>query len=187
MRELKELLDARKEMKDRKPAFIRQDHHRRKRLGRKIKWRKPKGIHSKIRHHLKGRRRMPSPGFKSPSKVLGLHATGLKIVHVHSANDINKIKKEGEGIIISKQVGLKKKAEILKKARELGIIALNLNIDEQLKNIEEFINSKKKQKETKKDSKETETKDEQKPAESTYEQRMEIEKKEKDKLLTKKV
>lgn len=189
MRELKELLDARKELKDGKPAFIRQDYQRRKRLGRKIKWRKPKGIHSKIRHHLKGRRKMPSPGYKSPSKVFGLHATGLKIIHVHSVSDVNNVKKENEGMIISSQVGIRKKAEILKKAKELGITALNLNIDQQIKNIEEFMNTKKKQKETKKDSKEKpEAKEHgQKPAELTEDKKKEIDKKEKDKLLTKKV
>mgnify|MGYP001564637961 FL=1 len=57
-------------------------------------------------------------------------------------------------MIKSRQVGTRKKAEILKKAKELGISALNLNIDEQIKSIEDFINSKKKRKEAKKDPKE---------------------------------
>ena len=193
MRELKELLDVRKEIKDRKPAFIRQDYQRRKRLGRKMKWRKPKGIHSKIRHHLKGRRRMPSPGYKSPSRVLGLHATGLKIMHVRSVSDVNRIKKEDEGIIISKQVGLKKKLGILRKARELGIKVLNFNIDEKIQKIEDFINSKKKtQKGAKKEAKEkTEAKKLPEPGsqgkEISDEEKKGAEKKEKDKLLTRKV
>ncbi|MBI4143410.1 50S ribosomal protein L32e [Candidatus Woesearchaeota archaeon] len=193
---IKEMLDVRSEMKERKPAFIRQDYHRRKRIGRKLRWKKPRGIHSKIRHHFKGRRKMPSPGYKSPSKVSGLHATGLKAVHVHSANDVSKIKKENEGIIISKQVGTKKKLEILRKAKELGIKVLNFNIDERIRKIEDFIGSKKKaQKESKKEAKEKpqlkkdlpEPEPKLRAKEMTDEEKKETEKIEKDKLLTKKV
>jgi large subunit ribosomal protein L32e len=189
MSKIEELLEVRRELKERKPAFIRQDHQRRKRIGRKLRWKKPRGIHSKIRHHLKGRRKMPSPGYKSPSKVRGLHASGMKIVNVSSAKEINNIKKDTEGIVISKQVGIKKRFEILKRAKELGIAALNINIDEHLKKIEDFINSKKKRKKETKDSKEKpEAKEkEHKPAELTEEQKKEMQKKEKDKLLTKKV
>ena len=187
MTELKELLELRTKIKEKKPDFIRQDYQRRKRLGRKLKWRKPKGIHSKIRHHLKGRRTMPSPGYKSPYKVHGLHATGSRIVHVHSLSDLDKIVKDSEGIVIAKQVGFKKKSDILKKARELGIEVLNFNIDEQIKKIEDFVNSKKKeQKEAKKEvkaKKETIEKEQK----LTGEHKKEAEKKEKDKILTKKV
>lgn len=193
MRELKELLDARKELKDRKPAFIRQDHQRRKRLGRKMEWRKPKGIHSKMRHHLKGRRKMPSPGYKSPSKVFGLHATGLKIVNAYSIKDIDRIKKDDEGVVISSQVGLKKTYLMLKRAKELGVNVLNFNIDDKIKKIEEFMSSKKKgQKEAKNGTKEKqeakkdmhESKDQDK---LTEEEKKEAGKKEKDKVLTRKV
>ena len=79
---IEKLLEIRKELKGRKPDFIRQDNNRRIRIGRQNRWRKPKGIHSKIRHHFKGRRKMPSPGFKSPAKVRWLHDSGLKIVNV---------------------------------------------------------------------------------------------------------
>ena len=182
-----ELLELRNELKKNKPQFIRQDYQRRKRLGRKLKWRKPKGIHSKIRHHLKGRRKMPSPGYKSPSKTRGLHASGLEMVCIYSPSGINKIDKDTEGIIISKQVGLKKKFDILKMAKEMGIPILNANIDEQIKKIEDFINSRKKGiKETKKESKEKpETKESEQKL--TDKQKKEIQKQEKDKILTKKV
>ena len=188
MSRINELLEVRREMKERKPAFLRQDHHRRKRIGRQMRWKKPRGIHSKIRHHLKGRRKMPSPGYKSPSKVSGLHASGMKIVNISSAKEINNIKKETEGIVISKQVGFKKRFEILKRAKELGIAALNINIDEHLKKIEDFVNSKKKEKKETKDPKEKpEAKGKEHKPELTEEQKKEMQKKEKDKLLTKKV
>ena len=190
MAQISILLELRSKIKDKKPDFIRQDYQRRKRLGRKLKWRKPKGIHSKIRHHFKGRRKMPSPGFKSPLEARFLHSSGLKIVNVSSVNEISGIKKESEGVVIAKSVGMKKRFEILKKAKELQIQILNLNADEQIKKIEDFINSKKKPeiKETKK----KETKEKKEPVKEakttalTDEQIKEAEKKEKDKILTKK-
>ena len=185
------LLEVRRNLKERKPEFIRQDSPKRMKVG--FKWRKPKGIHSKIRHHFKGRRKMPSPGFKSPLKVRGLHASGLKIVNVSSVNEVQKIKKNTEGIIISKSVGAKKRLEILKKAKELNITILNLNVDEHIKKIEDMINSKKPktEKEANKEIKEKSVKESKEQKEEKQEAsdktKKEAEKKERDKLLTKRL
>ena len=190
MTEVNTLLELRTKIKEKKPDFIRQDYQRRKRLGRKLKWRKPKGIHSKIRHHFKGRRKMPSPGYKSPKKVKGFHSSGLIMVRVFSAADVKNIKKENEGIIIPKNIGMKKRLEILKKSKELGVKTLNLNLDENIKRIEEFINSKKKKevKEMKKEEvKELRQAKIREPQQNlSDEQKKEADKKEKDKLLIKK-
>ena len=190
------LLEIRAMLKERKPNFIRQDYQRRKRIGNKLKWRKPKGVHSKIRHHFKGWRKSPSPGYKSPLDVKGVHSSGLKMIHIFSVNGLINIKKDTEGIIISKNVGLKNRLQILKRAKELNISVLNLNADEHIKKIEEFISSKKKkpteakkeqktQKETKPKSKEdTKSKED---ITLTDKEKKEAEKIDKDKLLTKKV
>ena len=188
---MKTLLELRTKIKNKKPDFLRQDNPKRMKLN--DKWRKPKGIHSKIRHHFKGRRKMPSPGYKSPIKVKGMHFSGLQIVNVRSIDDIKEIKKQSEGIVVAKNVGTKKQLEIFKKAKELDIKVLNLDVDDKIKNIEDFISSKNKTniKEAKKEIKQTkkeeikETKEE--VEKSTDENKKELEKKEKDKLLTKKV
>ena len=184
MTQISQLLELRSKIKERKPVFIRQDNPKRMKLN--YKWRKPKGIHSKIRHHFKGRRKMPSPGYKSPAEVKGLHTTGLRIVRVFSAQDLNDIKKD-EGIIIPKSIGTRKRLEILKKAKEMNIPVLNLKAEEAIKKIENFINSKKKKeaseaKGAKKGSKEAKPEQQK---EMTTEQKKESEKKEKDKVLTK--
>src|SRR3990167_7839519 len=127
MTQLNALLELRSKIKGKKPVFIRQDNPKRMKLN--YKWRKPKGVHSKIRHHFKGRRKMPSPGFKSPAAVRGLHSTGLEMVRVFSANEVSKINKLTQGIIVPRTAGKKKKIEILKKARELDVRVLNLKID----------------------------------------------------------
>ena len=106
MTQLNTLLELRSKMKNKKPVFIRQDNPKRPKLS--DKWRKPKGIHSKIRHHFKGRRKMPSPGYKSPAEVKGLHATGLKIVMAYSAGDLSKINKTLTNKLFSELKVLKK-------------------------------------------------------------------------------
>lgn len=191
---IEKLLELRQGLKERKPEFIRQDNPKRMKVN--YKWRKPKGIHSKIRHRFKGRRKMPSPGYKSPRIVKGLHASGLEIISVHSVDDIAKIKKESQGAVVSKSVGMKKRLGILRKAKELNVTVLNLNVDEKIKNIEDMINSKKKvtketkKEEAKKEIKEKEAKIKEQKTEASKlndESKKESDKKEKDKVLTKKV
>ena len=183
------ILQIRKEMKERKPIFIRQDNPKRKKLN--YKWRKPKGIHSKIRHHFKGRRKMPSPGYKSPAEAKELHSSGLSMVRVFSIEDVQKIKKEHEGIIIPKSIGMKKRYGLLKKALELNVMVLNLNANEIIKKIEEFMSSKKKKsaatkKEEPKGQKAAKTMEAKEAKKVSDEEKKEADKKEKDKILTKK-
>lgn len=192
---IQNLLEIRKEIKERKPVFIRQDNPKRMKVNHK--WRKPKGIHSKIRHKFKGRRKMPSPGYKSPAEVKGLHSSGLKMINVSSADELKKINKDKEGVIVAKATGMEKRLEIFKKSKELNISILNLNIDEHIKKIEDFISSKKKKvteakKEEAKKEKETKAKDAKEESEKPKEKaelsgkdKKEMEKKEQDKLLTK--
>lgn len=192
MAQINTLLELRSKIKNKKPIFIRQDNPKRPKLG--DNWRKPKGVHSKIRHHFKGRRKMPSPGWKSPAEVRGLHATGLEMIRVFSPEDINKIRKDTQGIIIPKAVGKRKRIGILKKAREMNIRVLNLNIDQSIKKIEDFMSSKRKKEAKaagKEPVKEAKKQEEQKAPveakEAAGEDKKEAEKKERDKVLTKKV
>ena len=196
MIQIKTLLEIRKKMKEKKPDFIREDYQRRKRLGRKLKWKKPKGIHSKIRHHFKGRRKMPSPGYKSPQEVKGFHAIGLEMVRVNSVEGLKRVNNKTQGIIIFKTIGAKKRLEVLKTAMQLNIKVLNLNAEEAVKKIEDFLNSKKKKPETKKEQKEESKKaeipkpslhifTEKQETKPTDEEKKEIDKKEMDRVLTK--
>lgn len=187
MTELKELLELRNKIKEKKPEFIRQDNPKRMKVN--YKWRKPKGIHSKIRHKFKGRRKMPSPGYKSPRKAKGMHFSGLKMCKISSLNELAKIKKDNEGIIISQSVGAKKKLQLLRKAKEINVQVLNLNVDEQINKLTKTQSSKtallSDDKGTKKEeSKELKEKEIEKLSE---EDRKEAEKKERDKILTKKI
>jgi len=123
----KETLDAMKkraEVDSRRPAFLRQEWHRRQRL-QGAKWRKPRGIHSKMRHHYRYRRNVVSIGYGSPKGARFLHPSGFKEVMVWNVKDLMKIKPELEAARVAHSVGMRKRQEIENKADELGIRVLN--------------------------------------------------------------
>jgi large subunit ribosomal protein L32e len=181
---IQDLLSIRKEMKRAKPKFVRQDINKKKRLGRK--WRKPRGLDSKIRKMLKGRPRGVDSGFSSPKKVRGLHESGLQIVMVNNMDELYSIDKKFQGIVISSSVGNKKRASILKMSIEKGIKVLNFkNADEALSKIENSIESRKKIKAKKSaDQKKLTEKKVNKKSDTQISKKEE--KAEKDKILTKK-
>ncbi|ADD09310.1 50S ribosomal protein L32e [Candidatus Aciduliprofundum boonei] len=121
--EEKRLLKLRNEMNRKRPWFRRQEWFRYKRLG--DHWRRPKGKHSKMREHKGYRPPVVDSGYRGPRKVRGLHPSGFKEVLVHNVKDLEGINPEREAIRIASRVGVKKRTEIEKKAKELNIRVLN--------------------------------------------------------------
>lgn len=107
----------------RKPDFKRQEWFRYKKLGEK--WRRPKGIHSKLRRNYKYRPPMASIGFRTPKKARGLHSSGFQEVLVHNADQLEGVDPKTQAARVGSTVGYKKRLEIEKKATELGIHILN--------------------------------------------------------------
>jgi len=187
MSDIKALLEIRRRIKKKNPHFIRQNATNIKKLG--DKWRKPKGMHSKVRQKIIGHEKLVSKGYGGPKAVRNLHKSGLRRKIANALKDIENARKDNEGIIIAKSVGRKKRIEMLKKAKELGIEVLNIrNIDDYLKNAEKAM-------EEKKASREKSVEKGKKAGKNKYEKlveklqsekgKKEEEKKEKDKLLTK--
>lgn len=192
MKDVKKLLEFRNARKKKKPNFLRQDAHKVKRL--KKHWRSSKGLDSKMRRGLGSYRKEPSPGYGSPKLVRGLTRAGLREVLVFNVHDLSKITKD-DIVVISGNIGTRKKIEILKKIKELKLKVKNFkDVDGFLKKIEEKEAQKKKEKETKKEKKKkakeealkkAETK--KKEAETKEEKEEAEEKKEKDVLLHEKI
>lgn len=191
MQKIKNLLELRKMMKSKKPTFSRQDSHKKKKLG--SKWRRPKGLQSKMRIKFKGYRRSVSTGYMGPKSTRNLHKSGLSIIYVNTLNDIKNLRKEINVVVISRKIGQKKKFEILKKVKEIGIKVLNIkNIDLYIKKVEKIMAEKKEKIENKKKAAKKEDikpKKDKKLDEKlhTEEEKKDEEKKEKDKLLTKRI
>ena len=116
-------LAKRNRMSHKRPAFKRQNWFRYKRLG--DKWRRPRGIHSKMRRHFKYRIPVVQSGFRGPASVRGLHPSGFEEVRVNNPKDVDDVDPKTQAIRIARTVGDKKREIIVDKADELGIRVFN--------------------------------------------------------------
>jgi large subunit ribosomal protein L32e len=121
--EIKAALVMRDEKNGRRPAFYRQEWFRYQRLG--YKWRKPRGIHSKMRRHLSYRPPVVSIGFRGPKMVRDYHPSGFQEVMVYNPTQVEGVDPKVQAIRIGGTVGGKKRIAITAKADELGIRVLN--------------------------------------------------------------
>jgi len=107
----------------RRPAFKRQEWYRYSKLGEK--WRKPKGIHSKMKRCLKRRPPMVDIGFRGPAAARDLHPSGFEEVLVYNVDGLEGIDPKKQAVRIGGTVGTKKRMAIEDRADELGIRVLN--------------------------------------------------------------
>lgn len=121
--ETKKLLALRNEMSNDRIAFLRQEWFRFPRLGEK--WRKPRGMHSKMRRHYSYRPNVVSIGYRGPAKVRGLHASGFQEVLVHNPDQLDNVDPKIQAVRVGSSVGFKKRQVIEAKADEMGIRVLN--------------------------------------------------------------
>jgi len=105
------------------PKFVRYEHFRFKKLG--DKWRRPRGKDSKVRIGMKEKPPRVKVGYRKPRTIRGFHPSGYREVLVSSPSQLNDVNPEAEAVRISSSVGKRKRAEILSKAKELGIRVLN--------------------------------------------------------------
>ncbi|MBS3167834.1 hypothetical protein J4216_01785 [Candidatus Woesearchaeota archaeon] len=141
MNKIKPLLDLRKKIKDKTPPFERQEANKIKQF--RGKWRKPKGIQSKLRRGFRGHRNIPSIGYAGPNLVKGLTKHGLMPILVSNINDLSKVV-ENCCVIISSGVGIKKRLLILDKAKSLGLKVLGVkDIEAYVVSVKDILISKK--------------------------------------------
>lgn len=158
MTDKKSLLDIRNDLKSKKPVFTRQDAHKKKRLGEK--WRKPRGIQSKMRLHLKGYRASTSKGYRSPVDVRGLSRSGLREVLVSSLSDLAGVDKVKDICVLSSTLGQKKKYTLVKEIVKLGLQVSNVkDCQKFLTLVEEDLKKRKSLKTKKKDVKDKKQKE----------------------------
>ncbi|MBI2580395.1 hypothetical protein HYV85_01155 [Candidatus Woesearchaeota archaeon] len=136
------MLGLRKAMKARKPNFkIQNSNDPKKRFAGR--WKRPKGLQSKMRERRKGNPKYIEPGYGSPREVRGATAEGFFPVVARNLGDIAGVK-EGACVIVSASVGMRKKAEIIKAASGRKLALLNVNAGEFAKKTAELISLRKK-------------------------------------------
>ncbi|ACB40183.1 50S ribosomal protein L32e [Pyrobaculum neutrophilum] len=121
---LRRLLKLRLVLKRRKPEFVRIDQWRYKRI-EDSGWRNQRTIDNKIRRKWKGWPKPVEVGYRKPAAVRGLHPSGFVEVLVHSPDQLAGLDPKTHAVRIGGTVGLRKRLEIVKKARELGFYVLN--------------------------------------------------------------
>jgi large subunit ribosomal protein L32e len=125
MSQITRLLEIRKEMRKRKPKFLAQDVHKKKKIRKR--WVRPRGLHSKIRLEKKGYNKRVKPGYRTPLLVRGM-VKGINPVVVCSLRDLDTLKPEDGGVIISSTLGQRKKLDLVKACKEKKLYILNLDI-----------------------------------------------------------
>ncbi len=163
----KKLLHRRK-LKAKKPVFLAQDVHKKKRLEKK--WKKPKGLQSKMRLQKKGHRKVVSVGWKSPREVRGLSREGLQQVRIETLSQLENIDNKSQGIIISSKLSIKKKYDLLLEAEKKNIVVLNRNV----KALKERLELKIKAKTEKKNKNKKESRVEEKSIEKSKEENKKV-------------
>jgi large subunit ribosomal protein L32e len=121
--EVRKALLLREDLKDKTPNFIRQESYNYGRLGET--WRKPRGKHSKLRHHISYRINVVSIGYGGPNASKGLHPSGFREVLVHHPRELDGVDPKTEAARVAHGVGFRKREMIQRRADRMGIRILN--------------------------------------------------------------
>jgi large subunit ribosomal protein L32e len=121
--EVRRALEHRRVLKDRTPYFLRQESYNYGRVA--DVWRRPRGTHSKLRHHFKARINVVSIGYGGPNLTKGMHPSGYKEVLIHHPRELDRINPKVEAARVAHGVGARKREMIEKRADRMGIRILN--------------------------------------------------------------
>ena len=107
------------------PEFLRHLWWKFPKFKNDLKWRRPKGIDNPVRIKEKGYPPIVSVGYRTPKYIRGLHPSGLKPVVIHNIRELEGLNPSEVIIYIGSTVGIRKRAEIIRKAEELGFLVAN--------------------------------------------------------------
>jgi len=109
--DMAKLLEIRKKIKSKKPKYVRQDIHKKKRIPEN--WRKPRGAQSKVRLKMRGRRARVETGYGSPAETKNLSHDVKIVVVCRNPKEVEKL--TNKHAIIMGRIGMKKRIMIINK------------------------------------------------------------------------
>jgi large subunit ribosomal protein L32e len=119
----KEKVKLRRRVKANKPDFQGQEVWRYKRI--RDRWRRPRGVDSKMRMKAKGWPKTVNVGYGGPKAARFLHPSGYVEVLVRNLSQIEELDPETQAIRIAHTIGGRKRREIIIRAKEKGFHVLN--------------------------------------------------------------
>lgn len=119
----REKVKLRRRVKANKPEFQGQEVWRYKRI--RDRWRRPRGVDSKMRMDSKGWPQMVNVGYGGPKIARHLHPSGYTEVLVHNLSEIEGLDPTVQAIRIAHTVGGRKRMEIITRAKEKGLHVFN--------------------------------------------------------------
>lgn len=96
----------------------------------KARWRKPRGTANKKRMKYKFMGASPKIGYRNDKTIRHLHPSGMKELLVHTVSDLESVHDKKVILRIAKQVGMRKRLEIEKKAKSLSLKITNFGAKE---------------------------------------------------------
>jgi len=113
----------RRRVKANKPRFQGQEVWRYKRI--RDRWRRPRGVDSKMRMNTKGWPKMVNVGYGGPKTARCLHPSVYSEVLVRNLSQIDGLDPTKQAIRIAHTVGGKKRREIITRAKEKRLHVFN--------------------------------------------------------------
>lgn len=178
------LLALRKKISAKRPHFRHFDWQKRKEVG--TRWRRPRGLHNKMRKGVWGKPATVNPGYRGPVAVRGLSQEGLVRSLVYTVSEVAKLDAKKHAVIVG-SMGGRMRVAVLGECKKKGITVLNhKNIDEAIKTVAGQMNERKEMKKARASRKSRNAAPAKKSAAKPEEQKKSAEevKKEQDKVYT---
>lgn len=105
-----------------KRKFLRYPYYKHPKLG--AAWRKPRGMHNKVRQSRKGKPPKVRSGYGFRRDLRHVHPSGFVEAVVHRPEEMAGLG-PGRAVRVGGQVGRKKRLEIQSRAKEMGLRVLN--------------------------------------------------------------
>ncbi|MBN1275164.1 hypothetical protein JXA12_02635 [Candidatus Woesearchaeota archaeon] len=122
---MEKLLKAKQDKKAANPSFTRADSHKKRRLNEG--WRRPKGLHNKMRLRKKGYKDVVKTGHGTPSALRGKDATGKAITAVSTLAELEALDPKTQAALLA-NTGRKKKEQLIEAAKKKGLAITNLPV-----------------------------------------------------------